>query len=47
MSEYLILIYDAEATYADATPELCWEVMPAHEQFAEHVVERGAKTLVH
>jgi hypothetical protein len=41
MSEYLILIYDAEAPYANASPELWQEVMAAHQQFAEHVVELG------
>ncbi len=33
MSEYLILIYDAEAPYANASPELWQEVMQAHQQF--------------
>ena len=33
MSEYLILIYDAEAPYANASPELWQEVMQAHQRF--------------
>lgn len=43
MSEYLVMIYDAEAPYADASPELWQEVMQAHQRFAEHVVERGGR----
>jgi hypothetical protein len=45
MSEYLILIYDAEAPYASATAELWQEVMQAHQQFAEHVAEKGGRIL--
>ena len=42
MSEYLILIYDAEEPYADFTPALWREVADSHRRFAEQVVERGA-----
>ena len=45
MSEYLILIYDAEAPYANATPELWEEVMGAHQQFAEFIPQSGGKLL--
>jgi hypothetical protein len=40
VSEYLILIYDAEEPYASFTPELWREVAESHRRFAEQVVER-------
>jgi hypothetical protein len=43
MAEYLILIYDNEQGYADATPELWGKVMAAHNRFAEQVVEQGGE----
>ena len=45
MSEFLILIYDAEAPYANATPELWREVKQSHERFAQRVVEKGGQIL--
>ena len=45
MSQYLILIYEDEAGYATATPEVFDEVMQAHNQFTAQVEERGAKIL--
>ena len=43
MSQYMILIYEDEAGYASATPELLGEVMEAHNQFAAGVEQLGAK----
>jgi hypothetical protein len=43
MSEYLILIYESEQAYADATPEVYGEVMAAHNRFSEQVEEVGGK----
>ena len=45
MAQYLILIYEDEAQYATATPELLGEVMQAHNDFAEEVEQRGGKIL--
>ena len=45
MSQYLILIYEDEAGYESATPELLGEVMEAHNQFAAGVEGLGAKLL--
>jgi hypothetical protein len=45
MSQYLILIYEDEASYATATPELLGEVMQAHNDFAAQVEQRGVKLL--
>ncbi|MGW2938056.1 YciI family protein [Streptomyces sp. NPDC055722] len=33
MSQYLVLIYEDEAQYANATPEVFQEVMDAHNKF--------------
>ncbi|MBV9594123.1 MAG: hypothetical protein JO147_10085 [Actinobacteria bacterium] len=35
MSQYLILIYEDEASYADATPEVWGQVSAAHAEFGE------------
>ena len=43
MSQYLILIYEDEAGYASATPEVLGEVMEAHNQFTAAVETQGAK----
>ena len=43
MSQYLILIYEDEAGYATATPEVLGEVMEAHNQFSAAVEAHGAK----
>jgi hypothetical protein len=45
MAEYLILIYENESDYGDATPEVWQQTMQAHGRFAEQVVELGAKML--
>jgi hypothetical protein len=45
MSQYLILIYEDEAGYATASPEVMNEVMEAHNQFSTQVEQRGAKLL--
>jgi hypothetical protein len=45
MSQYLILIYEDEAGYATASPEVMNEVMEAHNQFSAQVEQRGAKLL--
>ena len=41
MSEFLVLIYDAEEPYENAPPDLWEEVFQAHREFAEYVVEKG------
>ena len=43
MTEYLILIYEDEAGYASATPEVLGEVMQAHNDFSASVEQHGAK----
>ena len=45
MAEYLILIYEDEAQYATASPEVMGEVMQAHNDFAAQVEQRGVKLL--
>jgi hypothetical protein len=45
MAQYLILIYEDEAQYATATPEVMNEVMQAHNEFAAAVEQHGAKLL--
>ena len=45
MSQYMILIYEDEASYATATPEVMGEVMEAHNRFAAEVEQHGAKLL--
>jgi hypothetical protein len=45
MAQYLILIYEDEASYANATPEVLGEVMQAHNDFASQVEARGVKIL--
>ncbi|HEX4701508.1 MAG TPA: YciI family protein [Pseudonocardiaceae bacterium] len=45
MAEYLVLIYEDETGYANATPELWQEVMAAHNRFAEQVVEQGGEII--
>ncbi|WP_432973104.1 YciI family protein [Dactylosporangium sp. CA-233914] len=45
MAQYLILIYEDEAGYAEADPGLLQEVMDAHNRFAGQVGELGG-TLV-
>ncbi len=45
MAQYMILIYEDEAQYAAASPEVLGEVMQAHNDFAAQVEQRGAKLL--
>jgi len=45
MSQYMILIYEDEASYATATPEVLGEVMEAHNRFAAQVERHGVKIL--
>ncbi len=45
MAQYMILIYEDEAQYASASPEVLGEVMQAHNDFAAQVEQRGAKIL--
>jgi hypothetical protein len=45
MSQYLILIYEDELFYAQATPDVLDGVMQAHNRFAEQVTGLGAKVL--
>lgn len=47
MAKYLILIYENEADYASAPPELFAEVMAAHDRFSEQVGDKllGGKAL--
>ena len=45
MAQYLILIYEDEARYAEATPEVMNEIMQAHNDFAASVEQRGVKLL--
>ncbi len=43
MSEYLILIYEDEKSWAEAGQEAMQKAMEDHGRFAEQVVELGAK----
>lgn len=45
MSQYMILIYEAEASYATASPQVMGEIMAEHEQFSAGVERHGAKLL--
>jgi hypothetical protein len=45
MAQYLILIYENEASYASATPEQLGQVHEAHTRFAEQIAELGATML--
>lgn len=45
MSQYLILIYEAETSYATATPEVMGEIQQAHGAFAAGVGGHGATLL--
>jgi hypothetical protein len=43
MSQYVILIYEDEASYATASPEVMGEIMAAHDRFSAGVESLGAK----
>ena len=45
MSQYMILIYEDEAGYETATPEVYGEIMQAHTDFMAQVEQHGAKLL--
>jgi len=45
MSQYLVLLYEDESFYAQASPEVLEGVMQAHNRFAEQVTGLGAKIL--
>ena len=45
MAQYMILIYEDEAQYATATPQVMGEILQEHKDFAVQVEERGAKLL--
>jgi hypothetical protein len=45
MAQYLILIYESEAGYQEATPEDYQKVMEAHGRFAQQIGELGGKML--
>ncbi len=45
MSQYLILIYEDEASYDAAPPEVMGEVMAEHEAFSAGVEALGARLL--
>lgn len=45
MAQYLILLYEDESGYANATPELLQDVMAAHDRFQQQVAELGAEIL--
>jgi hypothetical protein len=45
MTQYMILIYEDEASYASASPDVLGEVMQAHNDFVEGVERHGAKLL--
>jgi hypothetical protein len=43
MAEYVILIYENESAYVDASPEVWQTAMEAHTRFAGQVGEKGGK----
>jgi hypothetical protein len=45
MTQYLILIYEDEAQYATASPEVMGQIMQAHNDFAGQVEQHGGKIL--
>jgi hypothetical protein len=45
MAQYLVLLYEDEAGYADATPELRREIMAEHGRFREQVGALGAEII--
>ena len=45
MAKYLILIYENESGYADATPALWQQTMEAHNRFAAQAAGLGAEIL--
>jgi hypothetical protein len=45
MAEYLILIYENETGWQDATPEASQQTLEAHGRFAKQIGELGGKML--
>ncbi len=45
MAQYLILIYESEEGYQNASPDVFQKVMAAHNRFAEQVGELGGQIL--
>src|SRR6478735_5903961 len=45
MAKYMILIYENEKSYADASPETWQQVGQAHTRFASQVAEKGGEIL--
>jgi hypothetical protein len=45
MAQYLILIYESEEGYQNASPDVFQQVMAAHNRFAEQVGELGGQIL--
>jgi hypothetical protein len=47
MGEYLVLIYESEASYATASPQVMGEIMEAHNVFGEKFASaiKGGKAL--
>jgi hypothetical protein len=45
MTQYLILIYEDEAQYATATPDVYGEIMQAHNDFPAAAEQHGVKVL--
>ena len=45
MGQYMILIYENEKSYADASPEVWQQVGAAHTRFAAQVGEKGGQIL--
>ena len=43
MAQYLFLIYESEAAYATAEPEVYGEIMTEHQNFQKELEARGAK----
>jgi hypothetical protein len=43
MAEYVILIYENESAYVDASPKVWQTAMEAHTRFAGQVGEKGGK----
>lgn len=43
MAQYVVLIYENESDYANASPEVYGEVMDAHNRFAEEYASHGGK----
>ncbi len=45
MAQYVVLIYENESDYANASPEVFSQVMDAHNRFAAEYASHGGKPL--